>query len=176
MPSGLFSAFPGLGIQTLLVGCGLMVLWWRRRWTMIKRCAGLTDFTPSMPAVRLPWLSCVTFRTARVRAAWDAHQKSLQVVNGFVIATLRGSIDLFLQSVHLPYQLAPGDRCPVFDWLRCHRFRFFPVTHSSIFHPTVPMSAYPLAFPEAFASSAIPPSDGLRLVACSLDRPPERAM
>ena len=45
------------------------------------------------------------------------HQKSLQTVNGFLIATLRGSIDLFLQSVHLPCQLAPGDRCPVFDWL-----------------------------------------------------------
>jgi hypothetical protein len=37
------------------------------------------------------------------------------------------------------------------------------------------MLAYPLALPEAFASSIIPPLQGLRLVACSLYRPPERA-
>src|SRR5260370_7572249 len=66
--------------------------------------------------------------------------------------------------------------CPVFDWLCSnHRFRFFPVTHGSILHLTVPTSAYPLAFPEAFASSAILLSARLRVVACSLDRPPERA-
>jgi len=38
------------------------------------------------------------------------------------------------------------------------------------------MSAYPLAFPEAFASSAILLSESLRLVAYSLDRPPERTL
>jgi hypothetical protein len=38
---------------------------------MEMRPAGLTDFTPSMPAVFLPWLSCVTRRTASSLAAWD---------------------------------------------------------------------------------------------------------
>jgi hypothetical protein len=45
------------------------------------------------------------------------HQEPLKVVNSFVIPTIRGSINPFLQSVHLPRQFAPGDRCPVFDWL-----------------------------------------------------------
>src|SRR5690348_17076763 len=38
------------------------------------------------------------------------------------------------------------------------------------------MSAYPLAHPVAFASSAILLCKSLRVVACSLDRPPERAL
>ena len=104
------------------------------------------------------------------------HQQPLKVVSRFVIPTKGGLIDPLLQSVHAPFQLPPGGAYPVLDWLLRHRFRFFPVTHGSILHPTVPTLAYPLAFPEAFASSAIPPSDSLRLVACSLDRPPERAM
>jgi hypothetical protein len=37
------------------------------------------------------------------------------------------------------------------------------------------MSAYLLAFPEALASSVILLSARVRVVACSLDRPPERA-
>lgn len=104
------------------------------------------------------------------------HEESLKVVNCFVIATKRGLIDPFLQSVHLSFSLAPGTVCPVFDWLQStHRFRFFPVTPGSLLHLTVPMSASPLAFPEAFAFSALLLSARLRVVACSLDRPPERA-
>ena len=38
---------------------------------MSKRSLGLTDLTPSTPAVFLPWFSCVTRRTASIRAASD---------------------------------------------------------------------------------------------------------
>ena len=56
-----------------------------------------------------------------------------------------GLIDPLLQSVHLSFELAPGNVCPVFDWLFCnHRFRFFPVTHGSILHLTVSMFSTPI--------------------------------
>ena len=77
MPNGLFSLFPGLGIQTRLVGCGLIVLWWRRRLTMTSRSAGATDFTPSTPAVRLPWLSCVTLTYRQGTGRLGFHQEAV---------------------------------------------------------------------------------------------------
>ena len=39
--------------------------------TLSAYCFGVTDFIPSTPAVFLPWFSCVTFRTASIRAASD---------------------------------------------------------------------------------------------------------
>src|SRR5258708_19777383 len=60
--------------------------------------------------------------------------------------------------------------------LACPSLPFLSVTCGSIFHPTVPTSAYPLAFPEAFASSVILPSQCMWLVTCSLHRPSERAL
>src|SRR5260370_32017510 len=60
--------------------------------------------------------------------------------------------------------------------LACPSLPFLSVTCGSIFHPTVPTSAYPLAFPQAFASSVILPSQCMWLVTCSLHRPSERAL
>jgi len=48
----------------------LHCLGWMRS-TMTSRWVGETAFTPSTPAVFLPWLSCVTRRTASSRAARD---------------------------------------------------------------------------------------------------------
>jgi hypothetical protein len=48
----------------------LHCLGWIRS-TMTSRWVGGTAFTPSTPAVFLPWLSCVTRRTASKRAARD---------------------------------------------------------------------------------------------------------
>jgi hypothetical protein len=73
IPSGRLSALPGLGIDTRRTGYDfrcLHCLGWIRS-TMISRCVGETAFTPSTPAVFLPWLSCVTRRTASRRAARD---------------------------------------------------------------------------------------------------------
>jgi hypothetical protein len=73
MPNGLFSAFPGFGMSIRLTGWGFLRLTrlgcsWS---TISNRCLGWTDLTPSIPAVFLPRLSCVTRRTAISRADLD---------------------------------------------------------------------------------------------------------
>jgi hypothetical protein len=65
---------------------------------MTRRSAGFTDFTPSMPAVFLPRLSCVTLRTARSLADWDAHQQFLEFVDCSGLATLTRSEDALLDA------------------------------------------------------------------------------
>ncbi len=73
MPNGLFSAFPGFGMYIRLTGWGLLCLtrFGCRRSAIFNRCFGWTDLTPSIPAVFLPWFSCVTRRTAISRADLD---------------------------------------------------------------------------------------------------------
>ena len=73
MPKGRFSALPGFGIQTRRTGLDAYASH-RFGWICSAssvRSLGATAFTPSTPAVFLPWLSCVTLRTARKRAALD---------------------------------------------------------------------------------------------------------
>jgi len=62
MPNGRFSSFPGLGLHTLLVGRPFEPSF--NLATKAKRCFGVSDLTPSTPAVSLPWLSCDTLLTA----------------------------------------------------------------------------------------------------------------
>jgi hypothetical protein len=69
IPSGRFSFFPGLGIQTLLMGFALSFKF--RFLTNSNLCLGVKDLTPSTPAVFLPVLSWVTFLTANVFADQD---------------------------------------------------------------------------------------------------------
>ncbi len=71
MPNGRFSVLPGFGIQTRRVGRGLIASGSPSKTTSLERCAGGTALTPSTPAVFLPWLSWVTRRTAKQRAASD---------------------------------------------------------------------------------------------------------
>ena len=53
-----FHPFRALGIQTLLVG---LAFWDSLSFsTSFSLWAGFRDFTPSIPAVFFPWLSCVT--------------------------------------------------------------------------------------------------------------------
>ena len=63
IPRGLFSFFPGLGIQTLLVGCGLLVI--LSCFTNSNLSLGVRAIFPSIPAVRFPRLSWVTFLIAK---------------------------------------------------------------------------------------------------------------
>jgi hypothetical protein len=73
IPRDRFSVLPGLGMYTHRTGYDfrwLHCLGWSRS-TMTSRQLGETAFTPSTPAVFLPWLSCVTRRTASKRAARD---------------------------------------------------------------------------------------------------------
>src|SRR5713226_4997464 len=73
IPNGLRSFFPGFGIQTRLSGSGFLLaisFGWIAS-TIASLPVGWTDFTPSMPAVFLPWLSWVTRRTAKSRADRD---------------------------------------------------------------------------------------------------------
>ncbi len=62
IPKGRCSSVVGLGIQTRRTGCAS---WGSRRvLTKASLWSGVNDFLPSIPAVFLPWLSCVTRRTA----------------------------------------------------------------------------------------------------------------
>jgi hypothetical protein len=61
IPKGRFCSVPGLGIHTRLVG-----LTFEPRFKFpvsSRRCFGVSDLTPSTPAVFFPWLSWVTLRT-----------------------------------------------------------------------------------------------------------------
>jgi hypothetical protein len=69
IPKGRFSSVPGLGIQTLLVGFALWDSF--SFFTSSNLWTGESDLIPSTPAVFLPWLSCVTRRTAKHFADQD---------------------------------------------------------------------------------------------------------
>src|SRR5947209_9420087 len=103
IPNGRFSALPGLGIYTRRTGYDfrcLHCLGWIRS-TMTSRCVGGTAFTPSTPAVFLPWLSCVTRRTASRRAARDFISSFWSVWTARVLPALVGSKDPLLYAVHM---------------------------------------------------------------------------
>jgi hypothetical protein len=82
IPSGRFSVFPGLGIQTRRTG--LVVLERRSECARCLRCEGVSDFTPSIPAVFLPRLSCVTRRTARHLADQELSKSRWSLWTAFV--------------------------------------------------------------------------------------------
>jgi hypothetical protein len=69
IPKPRFSSVPGFDIQTLLTGWAFGLSF--RVLTRYIRCLGESDFTPSIPAVFLPRLSCVTRRTAKHLADQD---------------------------------------------------------------------------------------------------------
>ena len=73
------------------------------------------------------------------------------------IVTTRGSVDAFLQLEDIPLELLPGECLPSIH--RCSSNRGHSVstaTYPSTFHITGAPSAYPVAFPRAFASEPIP--------------------
>ena len=115
---------------------------------MASRCWGGTDFTPSTPAVFLPWLSCVTRRTASRRAALDFISSFCSLWTALRVATLFGSKDALLYPVHMLLELAPGQLAPTLT-LRIGRLpapgclRICHPTCASFFHITVPTLAYP---------------------------------
>src|SRR6516165_10274091 len=91
------------------------------------------------------------------------HQELLEFLNCPCIATLTGSVDAFLDAEHMLLEFLPGKLAPrlthLRGWFRCRRcFSLCHRTHPLPLHTAVPTSAYPLAFPAAFASSAIVPS------------------
>lgn len=63
------SLFPGFGIQTRQVAWALAERF--KVWTSWSLCSGVSDLTPSIPAVFLPWFSWVTRLTTRQRADQD---------------------------------------------------------------------------------------------------------
>lgn len=86
MPKGLDSCgLPGLGISTRRTGWAVMVSGVRRRSTNKRRTAGPTALTQSIPAVFFPWLSCVTRRTASMRAASDFMSSRCKLWTAFVL-------------------------------------------------------------------------------------------
>ena len=72
------------------------------------------------------------------------------------ISRVRGFVDPPFELEHRDLQLTPGDLVP-FIRRRCRRAHdLFTLLGSSPFRSTARLSAYPLAFPEAFASDVIP--------------------
>jgi hypothetical protein len=66
------------------------------------------DYVP--PAIFLPRLSCVTFRTARHLADQDLIKKPLKMMDGRDVATMGGSVDPLLELEDLLLEESPG-RC-----------------------------------------------------------------
>src|SRR5215831_3908740 len=110
-------------------------------WASSSLWAGAMDFTPSIPAVFLPWLSCVTRRTAMSRAASDFCNNYCTLWTFHPSPFTAAGSNAFLQSEHTLLQLVPGQRGPVYA---CHfwlRYRCLIATHAFTFSPTVPTSA-----------------------------------
>ena len=66
-------------------------------------------------------------------------------------------VDAFLQLEDPSLDLLPGERLPsIHRWYCCRGQSLSTATYSSTFHVTGAPSAYPVAFPQAFASEPIP--------------------
>src|SRR5262249_30611066 len=85
------------------------------------------------------------------------HQEVLESVDCSHIVTTRGSVDAFLQLEDVPLEMLPRERLPSIHRCYCRRgHSVSTATHPSTFHVTGAPSAYPVAFPRAFASEPIP--------------------
>ena len=151
-------------------------------WSAISnRCLGWTALTPSIPAVFLPWLSCVTRRTAISRADLDfiksfwslwtalllprcsARKMRFCILNTCCSNLRQGSLrQLSLSGSSSSFCLTLGAFVSVILLVP------LPPSHRA----DVGISR---VLPLAFAFSAILPSSACGLVACSSYRPSMRA-
>ena len=84
-------------------------------------------------------------------------QQALESANRLRIPTLSGLVDALLQLIHRALELLPGQLVPSIHRGRGRRAHsLWTATHPSTFHGTGSPSAYPQAFPGAFASETIP--------------------
>lgn len=115
---------------------------------MSRRSLGLTDLTPSTPAVFFPWFSCVTRRTASMRAASD-----------FICGQL---VDCYADWLGRSFFGCGNSVAPVSSREHCSKshssclsapavLSYLSSDSFSTFHTAGSTSAYPLAFPEALA-------------------------
>jgi hypothetical protein len=86
-PKGLFSALPGLGIQTRRTGCALIVCGVRSRVTRSGRRAAETALTPSTPASVLPLVVLRDPPHGETAGGLRLHQETLQAMDRLDVAT-----------------------------------------------------------------------------------------
>jgi len=79
-------------------------------------------------------------------------QQFLEPADLPVIPTLGGSVDAFLELKHLAFDFYPANGVPLIHRSDGRVHHFCTPTHASAIHASVLTSAYPLAFPVAFAS------------------------
>src|SRR6266446_2379131 len=97
------------------------------------------------------------------------HQQSLECAYGATITTTGGSVDAFLKLEHIPLHFLPGNHVPSIHRGCCARVHSILAScHTSTFHVAVSPSAYPIAFPWAFACETIPLLLRLRLTPAPL--------
>jgi hypothetical protein len=92
------------------------------------------------------------------------HQEVLALAPCSDLPTTRGSVDALLKLEHCPLESLPGNSVPSLQ--RCRGLRGHGVLASmgsSTFHGVVSPSAYPVAFPWAFAFETIPFPTSMRL-------------
>jgi hypothetical protein len=81
----------------------------------------------------------------------------------FPAFTTRGLIDALLELEHATLDFSPADRVPSIHRFHNRAHSVFTLIYTSIIQVIVSASAYPVAFPWAFASQTIPLPGGLRL-------------
>lgn len=180
IPSGRLSALPGLGIYTRRTGYDFMCLHclgWIRS-TMTSRCAGGTAFTPSTPAVFLPWLSLSP--AALPADVPPVTSSEVFGVCGLLVCCHVGWLERFsfvcgthaalvcaratCANSHSQHQA--GAWCWVPSFLPYDSLLFLPDHRADV-------SVSP-GFPSGVGFFGNPALKGLRLVPCSSYRPPTR--
>ena len=152
IPNGRFSSVPGLGIQILRTGGGFCS---RSRFSAtVKRSSGSRKTIPSTPGVFLPWLSCVTRRTASNFADRDLNNRRCKLRTFPPVASLFSPIDASLERVDTSLDLGPRNVRPCCDFGNKHACPLslpqrLPGTlpDASIPQETVPTSAVVLGIP-----------------------------
>src|SRR5215471_5147978 len=97
------------------------------------------------------------------------HQQSLERAHCATITTTCGSVDALLQLEHMPLDFLPGNPVPSIHRGCCARVHSILAScRTSTCHVTVSPSAYPMAFPWAFACETIPLLFRLRLTPAPL--------
>src|SRR6266566_5353580 len=138
---------------------------------MTRRSLGLTDLTPSTPAVFLPWLSCVTRRTASRRAASDFIIRRCKLWTARTSPRREARKMRFCRWYTVFSSLRQGTddqssigRSSVVDR---PSLPFPPTTRAPSVHMTVPASAYRGHYPTRLLLGQSLPTRACGLVACS---------
>ncbi len=86
---------------------------------------------------------------------WRSTPQSWRVAHWYT--TFMSHVNAFLQLEDVPLEVLPRERLPSIHRCYCRRgHSVSTATHPSTFHVTGALSAYPVAFPRAFASEPIP--------------------